>query len=297
VPPESPSAVTPAEAPSRPVVAAPSRGLSRRDFVLVTGGLALLLLVAHGRSIVGGETFVLHDHLIYTLPSRAHLVDAVARLLTLWAAAVRSGGGLRALDLFGIDYAILPASQAVGPLTPLLAAPQGDMVLAHNGQHRPRAFVAPRWRTFASDTEMLDALFAPALDRNQVRLAGPLQGPAPAAAADANAQIERCSLASARPERVRLDCRAPFAGYAVLLDAYWPGWSATVDGKPVAIERSDLMVRAVPVPAGAHTVEMTYQTPGLQAGACLSLPAWLGLIALFGLTRRRPSDVQRHAGH
>ena len=210
-----------------------------------------------------------------------------ARLGTFWAAAVRSGRGLRVLELFGVDYAILHASEVGGPLQPLAATPMGDVVIARNNLHRSRAFVAPRWRTLGSDAEMLDALFAPSLDRDEVRLDGPLHGPAPAGAAEPNARIEPCTLESARPERIRLECRAPFAGYAVLLDAFWPGWRASVDGRPVAIERADLMVRAVALPAGAHTIEMVYETPGLRAGAWLSLPAWLVLVAVFVRTRRR----------
>jgi hypothetical protein len=210
-----------------------------------------------------------------------------ARLVTFWAAAVRSGGGQRALELFGVDYAILHASEVGGPLQPMAATPKGDVVIVRNNLLRPRAFVAPRWRTLGSDAEMLDALFMPSFDRGEVRLAGPPLAPAPTGGAEPGAQIVPCTVESSRPERVRLDCRAPFAGYAVLLDAFWPGWLASVDGRPVAIERADLMVRAVPLPAGAHRIEMVYETPGLRAGAWLSLPAWLVLVSVFVRTRRR----------
>ncbi len=220
-----------------------------------------------------------------------------ARLVSLWSAATRVGAGQRALDLFGVDYAILGTNEARGPLEPIFAGPNGDVVLARNRQHRPRAFVAPRWRTVGSDAEGLAALFAATLDRNEVRLSAPLQGAPPPGSAEVETPIEPCALESTRPEQVRLHCRAGFAGYAVLLDAYWPGWSATVDGQPVPIERADHMVRAVPVPAGAHTIEMTFRTPGLRSGFWLALPAWMGLTALFVLTRRRASGGSlRRAG-
>lgn len=59
-----------------------------RGIGLVVSGLVALLLLAYWRAIFGGETFVLHDHLIYTLPSRAHLIDALShgRLPQWWGA-------------------------------------------------------------------------------------------------------------------------------------------------------------------------------------------------------------------
>jgi hypothetical protein len=213
-----------------------------------------------------------------------------ARLVGLWAAATRAGAGTRVLDLFGVDYAILHAKEVSDALEPVIATPRGDVVLARNRQHRPRAFVAPRWKMLESDTEVLNALFAPTIDANQVRLSAPLHGSPPSTEMDANASIQPCTMESTRPEQVLLHCRADFAGYAVLLDAYWPGWSATVDGQPAPIERADALVRAVPVPAGDHRIEMTFRTPGLRPGFWLALPAWVLLVGAFVVMRRRRSE-------
>lgn len=51
---------------------------------------------------------------------------------------------------------------------------------------------------------------------------------------------------------------------------YESGWSATVDGSPVQVEQVNNGFMAVLVPAGAHTIKFTYQTPGLTAGALLT---------------------------
>ncbi|HEY2746507.1 MAG TPA: YfhO family protein, partial [Polyangia bacterium] len=75
------------------------------------------------------------------------------------------------------------------------------------------------------------------------------------------------------------------------------GWSATVDGAPAPIVRADEVARAVAIPAGAHTVAMRYRTPGLRAGALVSLLAWIALAfaALFTRAARAPraSDARR----
>jgi uncharacterized membrane protein YfhO len=72
----------------------------------------------------------------------------------------------------------------------------------------------------------------------------------------------------------------------VLLDRFAAGWQATVDDRAVEIERADLLVRAVPVGPGRHTVRFRYRAPGLRLGLALSAVAWLALGALLLVGRR-----------
>ena len=67
--------------------------------------------------------------------------------------------------------------------------------------------------------------------------------------------------------------------------AYYPGWQATVDNKPVTITPAgDLGYITVPVPAGEHTIVLHFgQTPPRTVGAILSL---LSLIVGLILVRR-----------
>jgi uncharacterized membrane protein YfhO len=72
----------------------------------------------------------------------------------------------------------------------------------------------------------------------------------------------------------------------VLLDAWAPGWTATVDGAPATIERADLAARAVRISAGTHRIAFRYRAPGLRLGAAVSVLAWLNLLALAVVLRR-----------
>lgn len=66
------------------------------------------------------------------------------------------------------------------------------------------------------------------------------------------------TFAEYTPERVVIDVQTAADGYLLLTDAYYPGWSATLDGEPTPIYRADVMFRAVFVPAGEHQVTFSY---------------------------------------
>jgi hypothetical protein len=84
------------------------------------------------------------------------------------------------------------------------------------------------------------------------------------------------------PERVVLTVESSRPGFLVLRDTYYPGWSATVDGRPVPLLRADVLFRAVPIEAGAHTVEMRYRSLPFERGALIAAVA-LGLTALLAI--------------
>jgi uncharacterized membrane protein YfhO len=87
--------------------------------------------------------------------------------------------------------------------------------------------------------------------------------------------------------RLRAVCSASIDGYAVFVEQFADGWSARMDGQPTAILRANVVGRAVRLPAGQHTVEMSYQVPGLAEGAGLSLLAWLIILACATLRAGR----------
>jgi hypothetical protein len=204
-----------------------------------------------------------------------------ARWHQVWDAGVNAGALL--LERFDVQWVVLPTVQAArAGFVP--RAELGGLALAENPRRRPRAFVATRWR-FVGDDEARAALFD-GMHKDEVELASSGAPPTVVQMQGGEAPVP-CTISSPRPEAVDLACRAPSAGYAVLLDAWSAGWSATVDGKPAPILRADVVARAVPVGAGEHVVAFRYRTPGLRAGAVVSLGAWLALLGLAMTARRR----------
>lgn len=67
------------------------------------------------------------------------------------------------------------------------------------------------------------------------------------------------------PNRLTYSVRSAKGGVAVFSEVFFPwGWTATVDGREVPIARANYILRAIPVPAGDHTVVMTFDPRSLH---------------------------------
>jgi hypothetical protein len=83
------------------------------------------------------------------------------------------------------------------------------------------------------------------------------------------------------------------AGNALIVsENFYPGWSATVDGKPANIARADMSLIGVELPAGARKVELRFASPPYEKGKTVTLvaillaAAWCAAGAIFGKVRR-----------
>jgi hypothetical protein len=71
------------------------------------------------------------------------------------------------------------------------------------------------------------------------------------------------------------------AGYLMVPDAWLPGWTAEIDGQPAAVQRADVLFKAVWVPAEAREVVLRYAPISVRNGAIISALAsltWLGIM-------------------
>lgn len=94
------------------------------------------------------------------------------------------------------------------------------------------------------------------------------------------------------PERVAIEVQAARDGELVLRDACYPGWTAEVNGQPASVECTDILFRAVAVPAGESRVVMAYQPASVSQGLVLSaagIVVWAGLGVLAWRRRAQPA--------
>jgi hypothetical protein len=92
------------------------------------------------------------------------------------------------------------------------------------------------------------------------------------------------------PHRVVVEAELQQAGFLVLSDTYYPGWTVFVDGQKGRIYQADFLFRAVPLPQGKHTVEFRYSPPSFRIGLAVTLTSgtiFLAIIVSSSLVRRR----------
>jgi uncharacterized membrane protein YfhO len=80
------------------------------------------------------------------------------------------------------------------------------------------------------------------------------------------------------------------AGYLVLVEAYDPGWTASVDGEPVRVHRANYAFRAVAVPQGRHTVRLRYRPRPVVLGSVASVVTLAAAVVWFA--RLRAGDLR-----
>ena len=87
-----------------------------------------------------------------------------------------------------------------------------------------------------------------------------------------------------------LGAPAPAGSALVVSENFYPGWTATVDGKPVTASRAMYSLIGVPLPAGARQVELRFTSPTYEKGKLISLIALAASLLLlaggFAMNRR-----------
>ena len=72
---------------------------------------------------------------------------------------------------------------------------------------------------------------------------------------DSTAQV---TLKEYEANRLTYEVNSQKGGIVVFSEIYYPGWTCSVDGAATQIARADYVLRAIRIPAGKHTVVMTF---------------------------------------
>src|SRR5665213_1093716 len=111
---------------------------------------------------------------------------------------------------------------------------------------------------------------------------------------EAPLSLEECGdsrvISFDRPDSDTLRINADLAcrGLLVVSETFYPGWEATVDGKPEPIHEVFGALRGVVLDAGNHRVEMRYRPGVVRLGVWLSFPAIALSLLLIVRSRRSP---------
>jgi hypothetical protein len=167
--------------------------------------------------------------------------------------------------------------------TALLPSDRGRFQLVHSGDVKiyenldllPRAYLVHNVMGAADADQALALVAAGNFDPAQSAVVENVTSFSTTATAGDGA-----TLLAYAPERVVVETASAEPALLVLADGDDPGWRATVDGVPIPIYRTNVLLRGVAVPAGSHTVEFVYQPAPWQQGLWLG---GVGLLLILGL--------------
>jgi len=197
----------------------------------------------------------------------------------------------RLLNLAGVRVVLADAHSAAllpqwFPDVDLRRTPRPDTAVVYdNRAAMPRAFFVGAAGARAAGADCVSRLQHPSFDPRRDLLVDEA-APAPATAAPAGPP-PAVRIATYHPARVDLEVRAEEPGYVVLTDAFYPGWTATVDGAIAGIVRTDCFFRGVRVAPGAHRLTLRYAPLSARRGALIALGSAAGATVLLWVARRR----------
>lgn len=192
------------------------------------------------------------------------------------------------LDLLlpGMTRVVGPVRNAAGTMVALYRFP---------GEN-PFAWVAPAI-VKAPDDQVLATVLNPRFDPTRAALfdtSAAVQGVTLAALPPR--PTARVTMKSANREQgIVLELSEPAAAGSALIvsENYYPGWTATVDGRPATVGRAQYSLLGVPLTAGARTVALRFESAKVNTGFAITVAAMaLGLVLLLtgaAMDRRRPA--------
>ena len=238
--------------------------LARSDPFLRPGGQANGLMIERVRDVLGyhGNQLGRYDELLGLQEGGRQLANPNFWALTnarFWLTNTDS------VPLPGVRRVVGPVRNAAGSMVYLFELP-GDNSMA---------WLAPVIVKAPGD-QVLNTVLDPRFD---VRRAALFDTGAAVTARTVTALpaplATRVSVTHYEPGKMTLslDAAAPAGSALVVSENYYPGWQATVNGQRAKLGRADYTLIGVELPAGARTVELSFDSASYQTGKTVTLIA------------------------
>jgi hypothetical protein len=191
-------------------------------------------------------------------------------------------------DLLNVGYYIRPFSTP----DPNPVYQDGRWKVYENPKSFPRAWLVHKTVVVTAKDGVYARLDDPAINLHETAL---LEAPLPADVArglDGTAgAAESVRFRSYEPNHMAMDVVAQKPGLLVLSEMFYPGWHASVNGKPVEIYKVDGALRGIPVPRGANKIELDYAPFSIYAGATITALTFLSVLGALFLSWRKSRTV------
>ncbi len=91
------------------------------------------------------------------------------------------------------------------------------------------------------------------------------------------------AITSYEPNELKYDVTSDKGGVIVFSEVYYPGWTATVDGKDVEVGRVNYVLRAINVSPGSHKVVLSFHPSSVTTTETIAYIGYVLLIAVLAL--------------
>ena len=99
----------------------------------------------------------------------------------------------------------------------------------------------------------------------------------------------KAEIVGYQPNELKYDVSSDKGGVLVFSEIYYPGWTATIDGKPAEIGRVNYVLRAMKVPAGKHEITLTFRPSTVTSTNTVAYIAIALIFVLLALSVWRKS--------
>lgn len=89
------------------------------------------------------------------------------------------------------------------------------------------------------------------------------------------------SITQCEPNHLKYTVKSATGGIIVFSEVYYPGWTATIDGKPAELGRVNYVLRALNVGAGDHEVELDFHPRSISVTETVAYIACALLLAVI----------------
>ncbi len=193
----------------------------------------------------------------------------------------------RLWELMNVKYVITWRRVLLPPTELLYEEPSGeDTTYLHRLEdHLPRAYVVHRAQILKGE-EGLKLLADPEFDPLETVI---LEEEPDLELQDKPTAESMVRILEYEPTRIVLEAEAAAGGILVLSEVYYPSWRAYVDGQETRIYRANHALRALPLEAGSHRVELVYDPLSFKIGFVISATVLTitACIAVWGTIHRR----------
>ncbi len=181
------------------------------------------------------------------------------------------------------EHPQLPGMRFIRRVGPVTNASGNQVWLYELDEPNPAAWVAPLIAEAAPDAiraTVMDASFdvrRAALFDSSVAVQGATVSVAP----QPLSTPVHVTYPSPRQILVELGEPAPEGAALVVSENWYPGWSASIDGRAGTVARADYTLLGVPLPAGARRIELFFDDPVYARGKLITTVALLLTVAMI----------------